>query len=200
LRQFSMLYRLILLSTLALTVVFDLTVAVEVGLALSSLFFIYRVSSLTKVEAMKLPPERARLADGRTVGAWQLFGSIFFGSVTKLEALVDPAHPLPDVVILEMGKVINLDTSGLDALESLHYALEKRGGRLLLAALNEQPRSLLSRSHFVDRLGRDNGFADFDAALNALMGSDYISGSGQNPGRSPTNAAPGTVPGFEPEM
>src|SRR5207253_1277795 len=54
LRKFSMFYRVILLSTFALTVIFDLTVAVEVGLVLSSLFFIYRISSLTKVEALAL--------------------------------------------------------------------------------------------------------------------------------------------------
>ena len=167
LRQFSMFYRVILLSTLTLTVVFDLAVAVEVGLVLSSLFFIYRISSLTKVEPLPLSPERAVLPDGRRVGAWELFGSIFFGSVTKLENLLDPAKPLPDVVILEMHKVINFDTTGLDALESLHATLKKRGGRLILVDLNEQPLSLLKRSGMLDEIGRDNVFDDLDTALRA---------------------------------
>ena len=163
--HFSMFYRAILLTTLALTVVFDLTVAVEVGLMLASLFFIYRVSSLTRVEPLALPPERSVLPDGRRVGAWELFGSIFFGSVAKLENLLDPAKPLPDVVILEMHKVINFDTTGLDALESLHHTLLRRGGRLILADLNEQPLSLMSRSGFLRELGKENLFDDFDAAL-----------------------------------
>ena len=165
--HFSMFYRAILLTTFALTVVFDLTVAIEVGLTLASLFFIYRVSSLTKVERVALDPALSTLPDGRRVGVWELFGSIFFGSVAKLEALTDPAKPLPDVVILEMRKVINFDTTGLDALESLHHTLQRRGGRLMLADLNEQPLSLLSRSGFLDELGRENLFDSLDAALAA---------------------------------
>ncbi|HEX4780462.1 MAG TPA: SulP family inorganic anion transporter, partial [Usitatibacter sp.] len=87
LRHYSMFYRSILLATLTLTVVFDLTVAVEVGLVLSSLFFIYRISSITTVTPLALPPRYAERA-GLRVGAWEIFGSIFFGSVTKLEALL----------------------------------------------------------------------------------------------------------------
>ena len=166
--QYSMFYRVILLATLLLTVVFDLTVAVEVGLVLSSLFFIYRISSITKVERLDLG-ERARLPDGRSVGAWQLFGSIFFGSVTKLEALLDPQQPLPDVVILEMHKVINFDTTGLDALENLHSTLAKRGSRLLLADLNEQPLSLITRSRLLDAVGPENVVDDLEAALAAAQ-------------------------------
>ena len=167
LRQFSMFYRAILVTTLVLTVVFDLTVAVEVGLVLSSLFFIYRISSLTRVEPIPLPEGRALRSDGRRVGAWELFGSIFFGSVTKLEALLDPGKPLPDVVVLEMHKVINIDTTGLDALEALLHTLRHRGGRLILADLNEQPLSLIRRSGFLEEIGAENVFDDLDEALRS---------------------------------
>ncbi len=166
-RQFSMFYRAILLTTLTLTVVFDLATAVEVGLMLSSLFFIYRISSLTRVEPIALAESYSVRPDGRRVGAWEIFGSIFFGSVTKLESLLDPAKPLPGVVILEMHKVINIDTTGLDALEALLHTLRQRGGRLILADLNQQPLSLLERSGFLDELGRENVFDDFDEALRA---------------------------------
>ncbi|HEX4763245.1 MAG TPA: SulP family inorganic anion transporter [Usitatibacter sp.] len=162
--RFSMFYRTILLSTLTLTVVFDLTVAVEVGLVMSSLFYIYRVSSLTRVDPIELG-DRGILAGGRRVGAWRLFGSFFFGSVTKLEALADPGRALPDVVILEMSKVINVDTTGLDALEALHATLLRRGGRLVLAALNEQPRSLLTRSGVLEAIGRENVLDTLEDAL-----------------------------------
>jgi SulP family sulfate permease len=164
--RFSMFYRAIVVTTLLLTVIFDLTVAVEVGLVLSSLFFIYRISSLTKVEPMHLG-EAGHLADGRTVGAWRVFGSLFFASVTKLENLIDPARPLPQVVILEMHKVINIDTTGLDALEALHNTLKRRGGRLILVGLNEQPMSLLTRSGVVEDMGRENLFDSMEAALQA---------------------------------
>jgi SulP family sulfate permease len=167
LRQFSMFYRAILLTTLTLTVVFDLTVAVEVGLVLSALFYIYRISSLTKVEPIALTEEQSRRADGTRVGAWELFGSIFFASVTKIEGLLDPARPLPEVVVLEMHKVINIDTTGLDALEALLHSMRSRGGRLILADLNEQPMSLLERSGFLRELGPGNVFEDFEAALHS---------------------------------
>jgi sulfate permease, SulP family len=167
LRNFSLFYRAILLTTLLLTVVFDLTVAVEVGLVLSSLFFIYRISSLTKVEPVDLG-DAATLPDGRSVGAWRLFGSIFFGSVTKLETLLDPARPLPEVVILEMQKVINMDTTGLDTLEALHESLARRNGRLMLADLNDQPLSLLRRSGLYDMLGSGNVYTSLESALAAL--------------------------------
>jgi SulP family sulfate permease len=167
LRQFSMFYRAILLTTLTLTVVFDLTVAVEVGLVLSALFYIYRISSLTKVEPIALTEEQSRRADGTRVGAWELFGSIFFASVTKIEGLLDPARPLPEVVVLEMHKVINIDTTGLDALEALLHSMRSRGGRLILADLNEQPMSLLDRSGFLRELGPGNIFENFEAALRS---------------------------------
>ena len=165
--KFSMFYRAILVTTLLLTVVFDLTVAVEVGLVMSSLFFIYRISSLTRVEPIALPPERAASPDGRRVAAWEVFGSIFFGSVNKLENLLDPATPPPDVVILEMHKVINMDTTGLDALKALHNALARRGGRLVLVDLNEQPASLLARSGLIEEIGRHNVFKNMQSALEA---------------------------------
>jgi len=162
--RFSIFYRAILLSTLALTVVFDLTVAVEVGLVMSTLFYIYRISSLTRVDPIDLG-DRATLPGGSKLGAWQLFGSFFFGSVTKLEGLLDPARPLPDVVILEMHKVINIDTTGLDALEALHATLLRRGGRLILADLNPQPLSLLRRSGMLEQLGPQNITASLETAI-----------------------------------
>lgn len=165
LKQYSMFYRTTLLTTFALTVAFDLVVAVEVGLVLSSLFFIYRISSLTKVEEIDLAALDVSQTAGPSIGAYRLFGSLFFGSVTKLEHLLDPQRPLPDVLILEMHQVINLDTTGLDALESLHLLIQRRGGRLILAGLNEQPLSLVSRSHFNDALGAQNLAPDLQSAL-----------------------------------
>ena len=163
LMQFSLFYRATLLSTFFLTVVFDLVVAIEVGLVLSSLFFIYRISSLTTVERIVIDGNVR--ADGKEVVAYRLFGSIFFGSVTKLEELLDPRKTPPDVMILEMHQVINVDTTGLEAMENLHALLIKNQGRLLLAGVNEQPLSLMTRSGFIEKLGRENLLPDLDAAL-----------------------------------
>ena len=98
-----------------------------------------------------------------------VFGSLFFGSVTKLEQLLDPAHdparPPDDIVVLELHQVINLDTTGLDALRSVHRMLQRRGGRLLIADPNEQPLSLMQRSGYLDSIGND---AVYDTLGDAL--------------------------------
>lgn len=167
LRQFSNNYRAVLLTTFLLTVIFDVTVAVEIGLVLASLMFIFRISSLTRVEEIALPADYAHTPDGRSIVAYRVFGSLFFGSVTKLEQLLDPARP-HEVVVLEMDKVINLDTTGLDALESLHRMLVRRGGRLVIAEPNPQPLSLIRRSGFLEELGPDAVFEELDEALAAL--------------------------------
>jgi SulP family sulfate permease len=176
LRHFSMNYRAVLLTTFLLTVVFDVTVAVQTGLLLASLMFIFRISSLTRLEPIALPADYARTPDGRSVAAFRVFGSLFFGSVTKLEQLLDPAHP-HEIVVLELHQVINLDTTGLDALQSLHRMLVRRGGRLVIAEPNPQPLSLLRRSGFLEELGPDAVFDELDEALTAISASP-LAGTG----------------------
>jgi sulfate permease, SulP family len=170
LRQFAFPYRVVLLVTFLLTVVFDLTVAVEVGLVLSSLFFIYRMSTLTRLEPIRLPSDLATLPDGRTVRAYRLFGSLFFGSVTKIEAALDPVEPQPDVLVLEMHQLVNLDTTGLDAMQAIHRQLRRSGGTLILAEPTMQPLDLMTRSGFLDELGRENLFDHLGDALQAVRG------------------------------
>jgi SulP family sulfate permease len=144
LRRYSIPYRTVLLSTFVITVVFDLTLAVEIGLVLASLFFIYRVSDLTRVEPMTL--------DGMPPGvaAFKVFGSLFFGSVGKLEPLLDPMRTPARIVILEMHQVISIDNTGLETLQSLQRSLARRGGRLLLCGLNRNPAEQVARAGFVE--------------------------------------------------
>src|SRR5574343_80794 len=165
LKRYSYNYRIILLATFFVTVLFDLTIAVELGMVLASLFFIYRMSELTRVERRPLREEASepqfRYPDGTMrVTAWQLFGSLFFGAVNKLEALLDPAAGHPEVVILDASRLIQLDTTGLEGLENLRDKLQKRGCTLLLCGLNSQPGSLLYRSGFIDHLSDENVCAD----------------------------------------
>ena len=150
LRRFSFAYRTVLLATFFITVVFDLSLAVEIGLVLASLFFIYRMSELTQVESIRLdgvPP---------TVAAYKVFGTVFFGSVGKLEPLLDPVRTPAHIVILEMHQVISIDNTGLETLQSLQRALARRGGQLILCGLNRNPAALVERSGFAATLGEAN--------------------------------------------
>lgn len=146
-------YRILMMATFLLTVIVDVTVAVEIGIILACIFFIYRISSLTRIEVIPQTKIGTRLPED--VIAYSIFGSLFFGAVGKLEILL-PLHNLPKkAMILELHQLISLDTTGLDALETIHKALQKHGSALILSAPNQQPLSLMQQSGFLDRLGHD---------------------------------------------
>ncbi|WP_303786549.1 SulP family inorganic anion transporter [Azovibrio restrictus] len=175
LRRFSNNYRAILLTTFFVTVIFDLTIAVELGMALACLFFIYRMSELTRIERLPLKEYEQEPAflypDGSLrIAAWRLYGSLFFGAANKLEALLDPRAGHPEVVILDMQSLIQLDTTGLEGLENLLNQLHKRGSTLIVCGLNSQPGSLLYRSGFIDHLGDENVCIDLAAAMTRASG------------------------------
>jgi sulfate permease, SulP family len=149
LRHFSVQYRTILIGTFLLTVIVDLTVAVQVGLILACVFFIYRMSTLFTVK----PHDSADLPPG--VRVFELFGSLFFGAVGKIEALPSQLPAGTRAVVLEMHRLVMLDTSGIDALQQLHRSLKKMDIGLVLAHVNEQPLSLIQRSGFAAILGED---------------------------------------------
>ncbi len=188
LKRYSNNYKIILLGTFFITVLFDLTLAVEIGMVLASLFFIYRMSDLTRIE--RVPLERYRgfehyyeldtltRPDGSArIHAYRLFGSLFFGAANKLDALLTQQDGHPDVVILDLEKVISIDTTGLDILQTLHRNLSKRGITLILCDLNAQPGSIVARSGFLDTLGEDNIAANIQ---EALIKSQHI-----QPGKGP---------------
>jgi SulP family sulfate permease len=90
------------------------------------------------------------------VQVYELFGSLFFGAVGKVEALPALLPQGTRVLVLEMHRLISLDTSGLDALVQLHRTLKRQGQGLVLANVNEQPLSLIQRGGFESELGADN--------------------------------------------
>jgi sulfate permease, SulP family len=160
LRNFSMGYRTILVGTFVLTVVFDLTVAVEVGLILACVFFIYRMSTLFRIE-----PDTAVARQGVVVQ--RFYGALFFGAVGKIEKVGEDLPAGTRAVVLEMHRLLSIDSTGLDALEQLHRGLQRRGVRLLLCELNEQPLELMRRAEFDALLGTHNLLPTLADALAA---------------------------------
>jgi len=135
-------YRLIMLGTFFLTVVFDLTVALEVGLLLACVLFVKRMSSLFQV---------VMVSHGADEASFRLYGSLFFGAVAKIDPILNVVESAPQgmVIRLDVQSLQSLDTSGLDVLEQLHKAITMRGGRLVLSGLNAQPREVMERSGFL---------------------------------------------------
>lgn len=150
LRRFNLTYRTLLLGTFTLTVVADLTVAVEVGLITSCVFFVYRMSQLFTLKRVETPP----LPEG--VVAYELYGALFFGAVGRLEPVPEQLPPDTRALVLEMHRLIVMDTSGTEALRELHRTLAKRGIALVLAHVNAQPLDLLRRSGLAEELGEAN--------------------------------------------
>ena len=149
LKQFTNHYRLMMVSTFAVTIVFDLTLALELGLVLAVVLFVRRQSDLFTADIHVQTEQRL---EGR------LYGTLFFGAVAKLDALQRTADAAaPGLVMrLDVHQLVSLDTTGLDALEQIQRSLSKREGRLVLCGLNPQPRSLVERSGFAQHIGLEN--------------------------------------------
>ncbi len=164
LRHFSNHYRLLMLGTLFLTVVFDLTVAVEVGLVLACVLFVRRMSALFRADPLPLDAE----APSTRLG-WSLHGALFFGAAAKIDPLVQAIEAAPHgvQVTLDMRHLFALDTTGLDGLEQILKAVAQRGGHLAVHDPQEQARSLMERSGFIAKL--------------AEQASPAAPGSGQEP-------------------
>jgi len=150
LRHFSNHYRLLMLGTFFLTVVFDLTVAVEVGLFMACALFVRRMSALFRVERQPADEPPAQ----RPTATWRLHGALFFGAAAKVDPIIQAVEAGPPGmdVVLDASELVALDTTGLDALAQILKAVAARGGRLSVIHLHEQPRSLIERSGFAARL------------------------------------------------
>ena len=162
----------VFLTTFGLTVIFDLTVAVEIGMVLAAFLFIQRVSEMTKVslvdEATDAEGDHHSLR-GKDVPpgvlVFSVFGALMFGAAEKLENVLLHSRQEPVVLILRMNKVLAMDSTALNILEHLHQKLHKRGVRLILSGPHTQPYVLMENSGFLDQLGRDNIAGDVDDAL-----------------------------------
>ncbi len=162
----------VFLTAFGLTVVIDLTVAVEVGMVLAAVLFIKRVSETTQITAVDETVDTEgshHSLVGKTIPpgvmVYRIFGAFFFGAADKLESALKRLKEEPTVLILRMRKVLAMDATGLNALEDLHDRLRRKGKHLLLSAPHTQPLLVMDKSGFLDRLGRENVCAHVDAAL-----------------------------------
>jgi SulP family sulfate permease len=150
LRQYRMPYQVTLLSVFFLTVVFDLTVAVEVGLMAACLTFIYRISSLSRCENVG-PRDQPTLAGHEAqIQAWRIYGALFFGAVKLIEEIEDRIHT--PVVVVDLKNVIYIDSSGADALMNLIDTCRKKEVRLIVCGLLHQPLDIARRSGLLEHL------------------------------------------------
>lgn len=150
LKTYRLPYRVTLVSVFLLTVIFDLTVAVEFGIFAACLTFIYRISSLSRAERITAADQPLLAGQERNVAVWRLYGTVFFGATKLVESLEDrlPARAL----VLDLKNVIYVDSTGAEALEALSKACEKRRVALIVSGLMGQPLDIVRRIGLYKRL------------------------------------------------
>jgi SulP family sulfate permease len=169
--------RVVLLLTFALTVMFDLTIAIEVGLVLAAFLFMHRMSEVVAMEAhvsmldedaddfagAARSNQRAELPPG--VEVYQVSGPLFFAVANRLDDVLNQFPRAPRVFILRLRLVPLIDASGVTALRQLIRRCSRAGTRVILSGLRDQPREILRQMGLTPD-GVDLQFArDYEEAL-----------------------------------
>ncbi|MBQ9718692.1 MAG: STAS domain-containing protein, partial [Clostridia bacterium] len=160
---------LVLVMTFVLTVVFDLVVAIEVGMVASAILFMKRMSDVTHIRPWTKADEMKESDAGRLknipadTAVFELDGPMFFATSDKFASI--PVREGDKVVILRMRNVPALDVSAMRSLEAIHRVCAEKEMTLILSHVNEQPLSVMKKSGFYDAVGEKNFAENIDAAL-----------------------------------
>ncbi len=173
----------VLLTTFLLTVIFDLTIAIEIGMLLSAILFMKRMASITNVgvitgELKDVEEE----ADPNTivtrtipdnVDVFEISGPFFFGAASKFKDAMHVVGKTPAIRIIRMRKVLSIDATGLNMLKELVADCRKSGTKLILSGVHAQPIFAMQQYGIADDIGEENMFGNIDDALDharALLG------------------------------
>lgn len=158
--------------TFALTVMADLTVAVQTGVALAALLYIRRVTDTTSVSRVTdayLDEGRAHALQGRDIPRYvtilRIHGPFLFGMTDKLVDATEDLNGFGEIVILRLRNMTAIDATGLHAIETLSDRLRASGRTLVVCGARRQPAGFLDRAEFVDHVGAANIVEHVQAAL-----------------------------------
>ena len=160
------------LITLTLTVVADLTFAVEVGMVLAALMFIRKVSrtkTVTRVTQDYVEESRVHVLQGKDIPAYatvfRIHGPFLFGATDKFAEIFDQLDELPPIVILRLRNMTAIDATGLGAIQDLADQLHESRRSLILCGAREQPAQLMKQADFERHVGPENICASIHDAL-----------------------------------
>jgi SulP family sulfate permease len=168
LRQFRVPYRITLLAVFLLTVVVDLTVAVEVGLMAACLTFIYRISSLSRAEVIGAAQYPELKGHASQVHVHRLYGALFFGAVKLIEEIQE--HLPERVLVLDFKNLIYVDSSGSDVLKALARSCQKKQVRLVICGLAHQPLDIAHRSGLLQLISPSDLSTDLSQGIALAVG------------------------------
>lgn len=165
----------VMVTTFLLTVMVDLSLAIQVGVVLASLLFIKRMADVTHTTAYledmldDSEPEDAdsiRLRDvPKGVAVFEINGAFFFGAADKFKSTLNTVQKKPKVLILRMRHVLSLDATALRALEDVFHKARRDGTTVILSGVHAQPLVVMKQSGFADLVGVDNMVSTIDQAL-----------------------------------
>lgn len=166
----------VLVVTFLLTVLIDLTVAIQVGVVLAAFLFLQRMSEIAQVSSLtgniseeEEDPNNPRAISKRVVPpgveVFEVYGSLFFGAIERFKDAMRRVEKKPKVLIIRMRMVPAIDATGLQVLEDVLERTRREGGTLMLTGVAAQPMEAMERSGFLKSLGREFIFESIDDAL-----------------------------------
>ena len=165
----------VLLITFFLTVIFDLTVAIEMGLVIACVLFMRRVMETTEISVIKDEIDPSKESDIATseehliipqgVEVYEINGPYFFGIATKFEEMMAQMGDRPKVRVIRMRKVPFIDSTGIHNLENLCRMSQKEKITIVLSGVNEKVHKVLEKSGFYELLGEENICPNINVAL-----------------------------------
>jgi sulfate permease, SulP family len=168
----------VLLTTFVLTVIVDITVAIEVGMVLAAFLFIKRMSEVTNISAVTRelrdedgedegdPNAVRRRTVPKGVEIYEINGPFFFGAAETFKETLATVAGNPRVLIIRMRSVLALDSTGMHALKEVVHRSRREKTLVLLSDVHMQPLVALTGSPVLDEIGKENLFGNLDDALN----------------------------------
>ena len=169
---------IVMLTTFFLTVLVDLTVAIEVGMILAAFLFMKRMSEVANVSAVTGGYEEATTEDEVDPNAvrrrsippgvevYEVNGPFFFGAAEAFRETLTTVAARPKVLIIRMRNVPAMDSTGVHALKDVVTRSRREGTKVLLSDVHAQPMSVMSRGDLLDLIGEENLLGNIDDALN----------------------------------
>jgi SulP family sulfate permease len=164
----------VMLVTFFLTVVVDLTVAIQIGVILSAMFFIRRMAEVSHMTPMTKDLQDSEEGDGgegavpklpEGVEVFEVYGSLFFGAVDQFNETIRELRKKPKVFILETKNLLAVDATGLRAIDDLLQSFTAQGTTMVISGIHKQPLFALVQAGLLDRIGEDNVCGSLEEAL-----------------------------------
>ena len=161
---------IVLVTSFVLTVIFDLVVAIEVGMVLACLLFIKRMSEETKVNGWTYVDDDTPDVDEHLqklplqIRVYEISGPLFFGAASVIEEIA--VKDFTKCLVLRMRSVPALDSTALNALKDLVQVCESKGITIVFSHVNDQPMKVMEKAGFIELVGKENFQPSISAALN----------------------------------